>query len=195
VLIPERRGYGGSGGVPYSQFRGNDQALMRRLQAEARDVLAITDAVLAASTRIDRNRVVGVGHSLGGAITLFAAGERPELFRGVVTQSAGWAIHDPTRPLYMLMIDAMTRGAKAFPWPILFQHHPQDLVVPVIYSRTVYERLIEAGRNNVFFHEPAVPTHELPLREGRPEGHLIFGMRATGGTFLPSLGSRVSPAR
>lgn len=188
VLIPERRGYGGSEGLPYSEFRGSNLALMRRLNDEARDVLAITDAVLAASTRIDRNRVVGVGVSLGGAITLFAAGERPELFRGVVAQGAGWDIHDPTHPLHTLMLDAMTRGAKAFPRPILFQHHPQDSVVPIVYSRTVHERLREAGRTNVFFHKLAVPTHELPLRVGRPEGHWIFGVRSFEERFFPHWG-------
>jgi dienelactone hydrolase len=45
VLVPERRGYGGSDGLTWSEEVGNDrgQRFIARLQAETDDVLAILD--------------------------------------------------------------------------------------------------------------------------------------------------------
>jgi dienelactone hydrolase len=90
-LVPERRGYGKSEGVAFSQAVGADrgQRFIARQAQEAGDVNAAVDDVLGRpGAAIDRHRIVIMGWSFGGIVTTLAAsmGER---YAGVVVQAPG----------------------------------------------------------------------------------------------------------
>src|SRR5712691_9799094 len=73
VLVPERRGYGGSDGPTWSEEVGNDrgQRFIARLQGETDDVLAARE-YLRTLPFADPKRIGIMGWSLGGIVTMFA---------------------------------------------------------------------------------------------------------------------------
>jgi dienelactone hydrolase len=97
VVIPARRGRGGSEGLyaegfaenrawgyacdPVLSVAGADRAL--------RDVAAAMDAILAMPF-VDRSRVVIGGQSRGGILSVAYAGQHPEQVKGVINFVGGW---------------------------------------------------------------------------------------------------------
>ena len=71
VLVPDLPGHGGSAPLP-----------------EARDVDALTEAVLGVADAEEARGAVWVGHSLGGVVALRAAVARPDAVRGLVLAAA-----------------------------------------------------------------------------------------------------------
>jgi pimeloyl-ACP methyl ester carboxylesterase len=71
VLVPDLPGHGGSGLLP-----------------EARDVDALTDAVLEIVRAEEMSDAVWIGHSLGGVVALRAAVLQPDAVRGLVLAAA-----------------------------------------------------------------------------------------------------------
>jgi dienelactone hydrolase len=91
VLVPERRGYGKSEGLPFSQDVGADrgQRFVQRQRQEASDVNAAADYVLARpGAPLDRHRVAIIGYSFGGIVTTLAASESHR-YAAVVLQAPG----------------------------------------------------------------------------------------------------------
>ena len=97
VVLPSRRGRGGSEGIynegfgknrskgyswkPKYSIPGADRAL--------KDVDAITEAILE-EPFVDRTRVIVGGVSRGGILSVAHSGQRPELYRGVINFVGGW---------------------------------------------------------------------------------------------------------
>jgi len=71
VLVPDLPGHGGSG-----------------LLSEARDVDALSEAVLGIVDAEEAGEAVWIGHSLGGLVALRAAALRPDAIRGLVLAAA-----------------------------------------------------------------------------------------------------------
>ena len=97
VLVPERRGYGRSDGLTFSeemrQTLGRRGAAVEspqfvgRLQAEGDDVLSALEFIRTLPF-VDQRRLGIMGWSFGGIVTIFAA-SRSDAFRAVVDQAGG----------------------------------------------------------------------------------------------------------
>ena len=88
VLVPERRGYGRSDGVTWSQAVGHDgRRVVPRLQEETDDVVAAADH-LRTLPFVDPGRIGVMGWSLGGIVTMLATGRGPG-FAAAVHQAGG----------------------------------------------------------------------------------------------------------
>jgi len=88
VLVPERRGYGGSDGPTWSEDVGNDrgQRFIARLQEETDDVLAARD-YLRTLPFADTKRIGIMGWSLGGIVTMFVV-SRSSAFAVAIDQAS-----------------------------------------------------------------------------------------------------------
>jgi dienelactone hydrolase len=97
VLVPERRGYGRSDGLTYTEemrqgIGRHDAAIespnfVSRLQAESDDVLAALDFIRTLPF-VDRARLGIMGWSFGGIVTIFAV-SRSNAFAAAVDQAGG----------------------------------------------------------------------------------------------------------
>jgi dienelactone hydrolase len=87
VVVPERRGYGKSDGVPFGKAVGEDRGtrFVARVQEETDDVLAAAE-FLKTLPYADQTRIGVMGWSFGGIISVFAA-SRSSAFRAVVDQA------------------------------------------------------------------------------------------------------------
>lgn len=92
VLVPERRGYGKSEGLPFSKEIGTDRGarFVQRLRQEADDINVAVEDLLSrpAGASIDRGRILIMGWSFGGIVSTLAA-SRSDRYAGVVLQAPG----------------------------------------------------------------------------------------------------------
>jgi dienelactone hydrolase len=114
VLVPERRGYGKSEGVTFSQELGEDRGrrFVARVRLETKDVLAATNYVLKTRSFVDPRRVAIMGYSFGGMVTAFAAAENPR-FAAAIVQAPGAGNWDHSAELR----DALTSTAERIQVP------------------------------------------------------------------------------
>jgi dienelactone hydrolase len=109
VIVPERRGYGKSGGQTFSEEIGTDKGdrFIARQQAEADDVLA---AVVYAKTQpfVDASHIAVMGWSFGGIATVFAA-SRSDAFAAAVDQAGGSLSWDGSAALRKALPEAASR--------------------------------------------------------------------------------------
>jgi dienelactone hydrolase len=109
VLVPERRGYGTSDGTTYSDEVGNDRGALfvRRMRDETGDVLAALD-YLKTLPYADTKRVGIMGWSLGGIVSVFAAGQS-DAFRAVIDQAGASLTWNGSPEMQKAMTDAASR--------------------------------------------------------------------------------------
>lgn len=174
VFFPERRGYGDSDGVPYSQeipqipwtVEQTNRAI-GRLSAEADDVLAGLSHLQSRGI-FDSERVAMIGFSLGGTVSVLAASKAPERFSAVVSQAAGVGIGRGQMALDMVR-DELVRSGRRISSPVLIQHAVNDRLVPVAFARQLSSALASAGKTVRYDELPAVV---------QPDGHLVFVLSA-----------------
>jgi dienelactone hydrolase len=89
ALVVERRGYGRSDGMQFTEQVGADRGarFVARLQEETDDVLAAVE-YLRTLPYADSGRIAVMGWSLGGMISVFAA-SRSTAFRAAIDQAGG----------------------------------------------------------------------------------------------------------
>ena len=155
VILPSRRGRGGSEGVydegfaidrtrgytcdPTLSLPGADRAL--------RDIDAVTPLLLA-QPFVDRGRFVVGGQSRGGILTVAWAGLHPELPRAAINFVGGWMAEGcPTAnqinpPLFK-------RGA-AYPQPMLWLYGDRDRYYSLAHSRSNFVAFQAAGGKGSF---------------------------------------------
>jgi dienelactone hydrolase len=106
VLVPERRGYSKSDGVPYSEDLNHDVGprFVQRMQDETGDVLAALDTLKTDPT-IDAKRIAIMGWSLGGIVSVFAA-SRSDQFFAVVNQAGAALTWDRSPAIQSALTDA-----------------------------------------------------------------------------------------
>jgi pimeloyl-ACP methyl ester carboxylesterase len=121
VLLFDSRGYGRSSGRP------SEHGTHRDARA-ARDALGRQDGV-------DAARVLYLGESLGGAVALGLALERPPA--GLILQSAFTSVRDMARRHYPFL-------------PLLVLHGARDDIVPLMHGEELYEAAPEPKRIQVF---------------------------------------------
>jgi dienelactone hydrolase len=125
VLVPERRGYGRSDGLTFSEEIGQETGpspagsrrgtpdpadsphFIGRLQAESDDVLAALD-FLTTLPFIDRSRLGIMGWSFGGIVTMFTV-SRSGAFRAAVNQAGGALVWDRSAELRTALLAAASQ--------------------------------------------------------------------------------------
>jgi fermentation-respiration switch protein FrsA (DUF1100 family) len=141
VLAFDYRGYGRSSGRPSEPGTYADARAAR--------------AALLGRDGVDAARVLYLGESLGGAVALALALERPPA--GVILQSTFTSVRDMARVHYPLIPPAVV--PDAYPTlrligglrsPLLVLHGAQDEIVPLMHGEALLEAAPEPKRMHVF---------------------------------------------
>lgn len=155
VLLFDYRGYGPSSGRP-------DELGTYR---DARAALA----ALLARPGVDRGRVFYLGESLGGAIALALAVDRPPC--GLVLQSTFTSIRDAARVHYPFIPRAVIPDAypslrliTRLTVPLLVLHGDRDDIVPLSHGQALFAAASEPKRIRVF---AGSGHNDLVARDGR----------------------------
>jgi fermentation-respiration switch protein FrsA (DUF1100 family) len=129
VLLVDYRGYGRSSESP------SEEGLLRNARA-ARGTLIHERGV-------DAGRILYLGESLGGAVALAFALERPPM--GLILQSTFTSLRDTARLHYRvpagLILDAYPslRRIRQLPAPLMVLHGDHDEIVPLAHGRALYD--------------------------------------------------------
>jgi dienelactone hydrolase len=169
LLVPERRGYGKSGGLAFSKDVGSDRGrrFAARHRQEATDINAAVEYVLThPAFSIDRRRVALVGWSFGGIVTTLAAGSA-DSYSAVVVQAPGALNWDHSEE----MRKALLAAAPAIRAPLSCMVAENDATVES--ARQICAAAQAAGTKTTVTIYP--PYHGPVGRPGTPEGHALFG--------------------
>jgi dienelactone hydrolase len=183
VLIPERRGYGHSGGLTWSQDVGSDKRrAVARLHEETDDVLAAVD-YLRTLPFVDPKRIGIMGWSLGGIVTMFAV-SRSTTFAVAVNQAGGALMWNGNPEVRRALIAAAGKATT----PTLLLVAENDRTTASI--TTLGEILKKRGvAHRMVIYESFTPQ-ERTFAGGAP-GHRLFseqGMNVWQGDVLEFLG-------
>lgn len=134
VFAFDYRGYGRSGGQPSE----------RGLFADARAALDTVTTQL----EVDPSGLVLFGHSLGGAVAIDAALDRP--VAGLVVESSFTNLRDAARQLSRLPLHLLTRNAfhniekvPRLQMPKLFIHGTADTTIPFVLGERLFQAAAE----------------------------------------------------
>ena len=167
TFVAERRGYGGSEGTGVVGGEGLN-TLRYGLPGEINDVVAAIE-FLKARPEIDGKRIVLLGKSLGGFVSLQTAADRPDL-RAVISLAGGFGFGDRAMGPVMLFVQTELRNAaRRIQVPTLLMHAQNDRIVPVEFSRMVYDEL---QQRNVRAVVKIYSAFKVGGRE--VEGHALF---------------------
>jgi dienelactone hydrolase len=166
VLVPERRGYGKSDGIPYSEdVRGSGPQMIARLQAESDDVLAAV-AYLRTVPFVDGQRLGIMGWSFGGIVTIFAT-SRSDAFKVAVDQAGGALSWNGSAALR----SALTAAAGKTKIPVLVMDARNDATTQAAVA--VDAALRRAGTpSKLIVYDSFSPPNNL---FNVAPGHLLFG--------------------
>ena len=155
VLLVDYRGYGGNPGTP------TEDGLLADARAAA--------GYLASRPEVDPARIVYFGESLGAAVAVALAAERPPaalvLRSPFATLSDVGSHHYPYLPVALLLRDryaAVDRiGSVSAPILVIAAEH--DVIVPVSHSRRLFEAASEPKRIVVI---PGADHNDLEMLAG-----------------------------
>jgi dienelactone hydrolase len=160
VLVPERRGYGRSDGLTFTEEIHRDRGpfFVARMRAESEDVLAALD-FLRTLPFVDQRRLGIMGWSFGGIVTIFAA-SRSDGFRAVVDQAGGALVWQNSPALR----EALPAAAQQVRAPVLLMVAQNDATTASI--TTVAEAI--RGHNpatELIVYPPFIPRAKSGLTE------------------------------
>ncbi len=161
VLLFDYRGYGRSSGRPSEEGTHRD----------ARAALAC----MLEQPEVDPGRVYYLGESLGGAVALDLALERPPV--GLVLLSAFTGVRELARRHYPFLPAALIpdayptlRRIHELRAPLLVLHGDRDETVPLSQGRALFEAAGEAGHIHVF---PGLGHNDLVPEAGEEFARVI----------------------
>jgi dienelactone hydrolase len=184
VLIPERRGYGNSGGKTILEEigdieekignregldRNDGKRLVTRLKAEATDVLSAIP-FLQKQSNVDMNRVSIMGWSYGGIVTLFAASQMH--FRAAIAQAPASQTWDLSTDLQT----ALKEVASYMTTPVFISVAENDRTTAVVreldnvLNAQSFKRIYQKFAPRCFPPAQDAPGHAI----FRPEGMAIW---------------------
>jgi len=174
VLVPERRGYGGSDGPTLSEDVGNDlgQRFVVRVEAETDDVFAAVD-YLRTLPFADTKRIGIMGYSLGGIVTMFAV-SRSTTFAVAINQAGATGAWNISEPLRSALIAAAEKATTPALLLAAQNDHTTDSITTlgeIFNKRGVPHRMV--------VYEPFTPQHAagtgtVGIRFNPAPGHLLF---------------------
>jgi len=168
VLVPERRGYGQSDGVPWRQEVSTDSQVAPRLQDETDDVLAAIDYLRTVSFA-DTTRMGIMGWSFGGVVTMFAVSRSPA-FAVAVNQAGGALSWNTNRDLQGALIAAALKART----PTLFLVAQNDRTTASV--TTLADIFAKRGTSHrLVIYEPWPPGAPVGTL-----GHGVFSQRGVG---------------
>ena len=136
----------------------NDPPNLRELSEK--DVMNVLDMVRK-EFNIDNNRIYLMGHSMGGAGTLYLGAKYPDI----------WAALGPIAPAaFSLNPDSLKTIQKM---PIIFVHGDEDEMVPVANTRQWIEKAKELGMTYEYNEMPGV-THGPVIEDALPSVYAFF---------------------
>jgi dienelactone hydrolase len=167
VVIPARRGRGGSEGQYAEGFAANrdhgytcDPALsIPGADRALRDIEAAMAAILTMPF-VDPSRVLIAGQSRGGILSVAHAGRHPEQVKGVINFVGGW-VGAGCRTASEINQALFTRGAR-YAGETLWLYADEDVFYPLSHSRENFAAFRAAGGTGTF--------HEFPAGSG---GHFL----------------------
>jgi dienelactone hydrolase len=172
VLVPERRGYGGSDGPTWSEDVGNDrgQRFIARLQEETDDVLAARD-YLRTLPFADTKRIGIMGWSLGGIVTMFAV-SRSSAFAVAIDQAGAALTWDGSAQVRSALIAAAEHGTT----PALLLVAQNDRTTASI--TTLADIFTKRGvPHRMVIYEPFAPQQAGGAATA--PGHMVFSAQGT----------------
>lgn len=165
VVVPSRRGYGGSDG-PYAESFGRCEDADYRIAGlqTARDIWLVID-FMSKQPFVDGRRVVLVGHSAGGFGSLALASLDPPGLVGVINFAGGRGSIRPD----IVCSPSHLRGAfselgRSSTIPSLWLYSRNDRFFSPGLARAWYDEYVRAGGRAQF----------IELAEGGVDGHQVF---------------------
>lgn len=138
VAAPMRRGRGQSEGTFIEQSNISSE---RQVKAALQDL----DATIGALRRrpdIDAKRIVVMGHSRGGFLSIVYAGDKPERIAGAVNFAGGWWSQSADRGFNAKRLEAAGRGARV---PTLWLYAANDHYYDAQHIRRNHQAFVDAG--------------------------------------------------
>jgi dienelactone hydrolase len=168
VVMPLRRGFGGTGGV-YAESPGScrDPDLRSGERAAAADVLAAY-AFAQKLPYVDPSRMILAGQSAGGVVSLYAASESPPGLRAVIAFAAGRGADASGQPgvpcAPAALAGLFAEMGKAIRVPTLLYYAENDLFFGPSTARLWFGRLHEGAPDAELVVQPAFEAN----------GHFVF---------------------
>lgn len=168
VVFPQRRGRGKSDGLYDEGFKSSRKGYSTRASKALAGVdhaLEDVAACLAWTSQhadIDIQRLIIGGQSRGGALSIAAAGEHPDVFRGAISFVGGW-LGDQASSAETVNATTFERGA-AFGGATLWFCAEADPYYTVAHSRFNFDRFTAAGGRgtlHVIDAGPSIDSHQI----------------------------------
>jgi dienelactone hydrolase len=155
VVLPSRRGRGGSEGIydeGFSIERSRGYACEETLSLPGadralRDINAITPAILA-QPFVDRSRVAVGGQSRGGILAIAWSGRQPGVPRATINFVGGW-MGTACSTATAINQNLFNRGA-AYGQPTIWLYGDKDPFYPLSHSRANFAAFQAAGGKGTF---------------------------------------------
>jgi dienelactone hydrolase len=166
VLVPERRGYGKSDGLTYTEevaSRGAD-VMIRRFEEESDDVLAALDYLKALSF-VDSKRIAIMGWSHGGIATILTA-SRSHAFVAMIDQAGGALTWSHSPALQQKLISA----ARDIRIPALCMDSENDATTEAVKA-VCNSIAVAKNEKKTIIYPPFTPTSNS---NNIAPGHVIF---------------------
>ncbi len=170
IVYPQRRGRGRSDGrydegfeADRSRYSCQPALSLPGVDRAIEDLDAVM-AHLRSRGDVRTDRMLLGGQSRGGILSIAYAGERPDLFVGVVNFVGGW-MGDQCAHAVAINATTFTRGAK-YPRSTLWLYGDQDPYYSLSHSKGNYAAFIAAGGKGHF------ESYWVP---GQRTGHAVIG--------------------
>jgi dienelactone hydrolase len=168
IIFPQRRGRGGSEGRYDEGFEPDRSRYscqpIYSLPGVDRAIQDLDAAMAHIRTRPDvvQSRILLAGQSRGGILSIAYAGERPDMFIGVINFVGGW-ISDRCSNAVQINTSTFQRGAR-FPGTTLWLYGDSDPYYTLSHSKSNFEAFVAAGGKGRF------ETYSVP---GERAGHAL----------------------